>query len=305
MKPNPLLRRLGYSDNDRLAIIHTDDIGMCLASVMAFADLHSFGLISSGAVMVPCPWFLKAAQYACEHPEADLGVHLTLTSEWKTYRWGPISTRSPESGLVDEEGYFFHLTRPAQAHGDPLEVKKEIEAQVARAFTLGMKPSHLDTHMGTVAHPKFMPAYLQTAIMNQLPPMIFRMDPAGWQAAGLDAETAQFATQMVQQLEEMGLPLLDHLLGLPLDQPNDRLEQAKRAFSSLQPGITHFIIHPSVDTPDLRAITSDWQSRVADYQTFMREDLRAYLQQIGVHVIGYKAVQQFMPEPAAFADFKV
>ncbi len=90
MPPNPVLKKLGLANNDRVAIIHTDDIGMCQASVDAFADLNEAGIISSGAVMVPCPWFLHTASYARQHPGVDLGIHLTLTSEWKTYRWGPI-----------------------------------------------------------------------------------------------------------------------------------------------------------------------------------------------------------------------
>jgi chitin disaccharide deacetylase len=301
MQPNPVLQRLGFADDDRLAIIHTDDIGMCQASVQAFAGLWDFGLISSGAVMVPCPWFLEAAAYARAHPQADLGVHLTLTSEWKTYRWGPISTRDPQSGMIDKEGCFYHLTGPAREHGDPDFVQAEMEAQVARAIAAGMQPTHVDTHMGTVAHPKFMRGYLRVALKYRLPPMIFRMDEAGWMAAGLDAETAALAVMINRQLEEIGMPLLDHLVGLDLRLPDNRLELAKAAFSSLQPGITHFIIHPSVDTPELRAITPDWRARAADYQTFLNEELRDHLSSIGVNVIGYRQIQQLMPDPEILA----
>ena len=93
MHHNPVMKKLGLTDKDRAVIIHTDDIGMCQASVTAYKDLMEFGIISSGATMVPCPWFLEAAKLCREHPEYDMGVHLTLTSEWQTYRWGPVSTR--------------------------------------------------------------------------------------------------------------------------------------------------------------------------------------------------------------------
>lgn len=301
MQPNPVLRRLGFAEHDRVAIIHTDDIGMCLASVDAFADLHDFGLISSGAVMAPCPWALKAAEYAREHPQADLGVHITLTSEWKTYRWGPISTRDPRSGLLDEEGYFYHRAQPARDHGDPDFVTREIEAQVAWAKANGMQPTHMDTHMGTVASPKFIRGYLQVALKHRLPPMIFRMDEAGWMAAGVDAETAKLAVMITQQLEAQGLPLLDHIASLDLGQPENRLEQAKAAFNALQPGITHFIIHPSKDYPELRQITPDWRARVQDYETFQSPALRDYLRASGVQVIGYRKLQELMPQPEALA----
>src|SRR4051812_41949324 len=129
MTPNPALRILGFSDHDRVAIIHADDIGMCQASVTAFADLVAFGLISSGAVMVPCAWFPAAAAASRARPDDDLGIHLTLTCEWNAYRWGPISTADPASGMIDDEGYFFRSTELAQTHGQPDAVARELAAQ--------------------------------------------------------------------------------------------------------------------------------------------------------------------------------
>jgi predicted glycoside hydrolase/deacetylase ChbG (UPF0249 family) len=302
MQPNPVLKKLGFDNHDRIAIIHVDDVGMCQASVAAFADLWDFGLISSGAVMVPCPWFLHAAKYAREHPEADLGVHLTLTSEWETYRWGPLSTRNPQTGLLDAEGYFHHLAQPVQEQADPAAVQTELVAQIERAKAAGMQPTHADTHMGTVAHAKFMQGYLQTAIQHQLPPMMLRLDEAGWQkvigdhaGAEFDPETIAELVQMTAALEGIGLPLLDNIFGMPLDSnPIQRLEEAKQAFSNLPPGITHFIIHASKDTPELRAITPDWPCRVADYETFQKEELRQHIKEISVQVIGYRDLQKLM-----------
>jgi chitin disaccharide deacetylase len=293
--PNPVLKWLGLADNDRVAIIHTDDIGMCQASVGAFADLSEAGSISSGAVMVPCPWFLHIADYARTHPNIDLGIHLTLTSEWKTYRWGPVSTRDPASGLLDEQGYFYHLTVPAQEHATPEAVEKEITAQVEMALKAGIHPTHIDTHMGSVAHPKFMGFYIQLALRFHLAPMIFRLDEAGWRLTGLDENSAKMAVGLMQQLETLGLPLLDHFGGMQLDTDDDRLERTKKAVSDLKPGITHFIIHPCRDTPEVRAITPDWPCRVADYQDFLNEDLRRHIQKAGIHVIGYRDIQAFMP----------
>lgn len=295
MKPNPVLRKLGLSDTDRAVIIHTDDIGMCQASVGAFADLVEFGLISSGAVMVPCPWFLQAAEFCREHPEADMGVHLTLTSEWETYRWGPLSTRDPQSGLVDAQGFFYGLSEQAQEHADPAAAQLEIETQLQRAADAGIRSTHADTHMGTLAHPKFVGAYLQTALQYGLPPMMFRLDEAGWARLGLDAETSQIAMHMIQVLEEQGVPLLDQMSTVHLNDPENRTERAKQALAALPPGITHFIIHPAKDTPELRAIAPDWRSRVGDYEAFTSEEMRRFLQDCGLHVIGYRALQELMP----------
>jgi len=245
--------------------------------------------------MVPCPWFPHVAAYCRQHPQVDMGVHLTLNSEHDHCRWGPISTRDPASGLIDDEGYFYRQSEEVQEHGDVLAVQAELQAQVARALAAGIDATHIDTHMGTVAHPKFIPAYVRLALQHGLPLMILRLDEAGWRKMGMDSETAAFAAQSVQQLEAQGLPLLDHLVMLDLDQPADRVELARKTFDSLPPGLTHFIIHPAQDTPELRALTPSWRSRVADYRAFTSEELRDYVRNSGVRVIGYRALRELMP----------
>ncbi len=295
MGPNPLLKRLGFTPKDRVAIIHTDDIGMCQASAAAFVDLNKAGIISSGAVMVPCPWFLQAALYARQHPNADLGVHLTLTSEWATYRWGPISTRDLDTGLLDDEGYFPHRSHEIQDSGVPVHVQIELEAQIKAALRAGMRPTHIDTHMGSVAHVKFMSGYIELAWAYHMPPMIPRLDEAGYQALGMEPEAATMAYRMIGEQEENGLPLLDWIEGMPLDSPENRLERTKQALAELKPGITHFIIHPALDTPELRAITPDWACRAADYQNFLNEEMRSAIRALGIQVIGYRAIQDIMP----------
>jgi predicted glycoside hydrolase/deacetylase ChbG (UPF0249 family) len=293
------MKKLGFSDDDRVIIIHTDDIGMCQASVDAFAELDEFGLISSGAVMVPCPWFLEAAQYAVANPEADLGAHMTLTSEWNTYRWGPISTRDPESGLMDEQGYFYKTSQGVWQNANPEAAVNELEAQIQRAQQAGMNLTHIDTHMGSIAHPSIIPGYVQLAINYGLPPMIPRMTAADLAARkDVDDEAAGMAVELIHTLEEMGIPLLDGLSGLELIDANDRFEQAKQALRALKPGLTHFIIHPSKDTPELRKITSSWDCRVADYETFMSEETREFIKNEGIQVIGYRALKEIMPKSA-------
>jgi predicted glycoside hydrolase/deacetylase ChbG (UPF0249 family) len=295
MNPNPVLKKLGFADDDRVAIIHTDDIGMCQAGIAAFADLFSFGLISSGAVMAPCPWFPSVAAFCREHPQVDMGVHLTLNCEYDSYRWGPISTCDPASGLIDQDGYLYLRPEDTQEYGDAAAAQLELQAQVDRALAAGIDVTHVDTHMGTVAHSKFVAGYVQLALERRLPLMVPRLGEAGWRALGLDGEMAVFAAQFAQQLEEQGVPLLDAMTMLPLDQPADRVALAKRAFDALPPGITHLVIHPAQDTPELRAITpEDWPSRVADYEAFTSPELRDYVRNSGVQVIGYRALRDLI-----------
>jgi predicted glycoside hydrolase/deacetylase ChbG (UPF0249 family) len=295
MDPNPVLKELGFAPDDRVVILHADDVGMCQSSLTAFAELVDVGLVSSGAVMVPCPWFPSVAAYCRATPGVDLGVHLTLTSEWDSYRWGPISTRDPASGLLDDEGYLHRRSEGVQTHGDAAAVQREMEAQVARALATGLDVTHLDTHMGAVAHAKFVAGYVQLALQLRLPAMIPRLDEAGWRAFGMDGEMAALAARFVAELEAQGMPLIDHLASLPLEEdPGDRLALARQELDALPPGLTHFIIHPAADTPELRAITRSWRSRVADYEVFRRPEMKTWVREEGVHVVGYRALRRLL-----------
>ena len=288
MNPNPVLRKLGFSDRDRVVIIHADDIGVSHASCVAFSDLWRVGIVSSGAVMAPCPWFPRVAAYCRANPEADMGVHLTLTSEWDAVRWGPISTRDVGSGLLDEEGYFPRTTPAVQRSSDPDAVRHELFAQVARATAAGIVPTHADMHMGAAFHPRHLPAYLAVAGRFKIPVVIPRLDEAGLRRWGFEGAALEWASRALRTLEGEGWPLVDHIVGMPLSKPEHRLEQVCAALDALRPGITHFIIHPSLDTAEARAISPDLPSRIGDYEAFMDERVRAHIRRGGLQVIGYR-----------------
>ena len=294
MNPNPVLKKLGFSDTDRLVILHTDDIGMCQASILAYADLWEFGGISSGAIMMPCPWARAAAEYCRTHPGVDMGVHTTLTAEWETYRWRPLSTLDPSTGMVDGDGFFWRSEQEAQASADPEAVAVELQIQVRKALEWGVDATHVDTHMGAVAHPKFIPAYIQAGMQNRLAIMLPRGDAPVYQAMGLDAGIAAGFAAFTGQLEEQGLPLVDALVSMPLDQPEGQIDIAKKLLDGLSAGVTHFIFHPSVDTPELRSICPDWPSRVANYKTFMSSEIKEFIKNAGIHVIGYRDLRNLM-----------
>jgi predicted glycoside hydrolase/deacetylase ChbG (UPF0249 family) len=296
VQPNLLLKKLGLADDDRAVILHADDVGMCHASLAAYADLVEFGLISSASTMVPCPWFPATAAFCCSQPadRIDMGVHLTLTSEWAGYRWGPISSRDPASGMIDAAGYFHTSEKAVQEDGDPAAVQHEIQAQVERALGAGIDVTHVDTHMGSILHPKFLDAYLQLALEHRIPPLLLRLDETGLREMGIEGEAAALFARLLQVLEAQGLPLLDNFYMMPLDQPEDRVEQVKRVLEGLPAGITYLIVHPAQDTPELRAIAPDWRCRVADYQAFTSEALQAFVQKSGIHVLGWRAVRAIM-----------
>jgi len=291
------MKALGLSDRDRAVIIHTDDIGMCQASLAAYADLVGAGVISAASTMTPCPWFPATAQFCRDHPDrVDMGVHITLNSEWHSgYRWGAVSTCDPASGLVDDAGYMHYAAEITQTHATPEAVGAEIAAQVARAFEAGIDMTHIDSHMGTVFYPGFVESYVEIALHYRVPPFLVRTSETALRMLGYDTELVEALSQRMQALEAQGLPTIDAVTFVPFDTPENHLEQTKRFFSGVGPGLTYVIIHPSKDTPELRAILPEgWQTRVAEYQTFMQDEVRVYLDDEGIHVIGWRTLRDLL-----------
>lgn len=288
---NPALKRLGLSPSDRAVILHADDIGLCQASVEAFRQLATFGLVRSGAVMVPCPWFPAAAALSRQLDRPDLGVHLTLTCEWDVMRWGPLSTRDPQSGLMDRGGFFPRSNQEVHSQINPAAVKKELRMQVDRALEAGMDVTHIDTHMGTVLHPAIFPAYMELGLERRLPGVFPRWDVPRLRGRGLDEASASAAARALRGLEEAGMPLIDDLVGMPLDKPENRFVQAKHLLASLKPGLTHFVFHPAVDTPELRALAGDWADRSADVIVFQHPEIKSFLAEEGITVLTYRQMR--------------
>lgn len=293
MAVNPLLNKLGLSNPDRAVIFHADDIGVCQASVDAYDDLLDAGLVRSASAMVPCSWFPHAGALCKRRADEglDMGVHLTLTSEYETYRWGALSTREPVSGLMDPEGYFPRTSLEVFANAVPAAVATEARAQIAHARSCGVDVTHVDSHMNSILHPKFIDDYANLSREHEVPTLLLRRDTQRIRSFGYDASTAEALAERLTVYEADGLPTLDHITMLPLDDPTDRLDRTKQILDALQPGITYFILHPARDTPELRAITSSWPSRVADWETFRREELRKHVDKAGIHVIEWRQIR--------------
>jgi chitin disaccharide deacetylase len=292
MNPNPFLKKLSFSDNDRAVIVHTDDIGMCHASVQAFRDLWAFGTITSGATMVPCPWFPAVAQMCKENPEIDMGVHATLNAEWESYRWGPVSTREQASGLMDADGYFHQWHPAVYQNARPEAVAVEANAQIEKALATGMDVTHVDSHMGTIMNPLFIQSYIDAAAKRLLPNLLPRVDSQGISLMGRGEP--EKTVPLLRQMEEIGVPMVDAILSMPLEHGDDHVEVAKRLFGEVPIGITHFILHPSIDTAELREIAPDWPARVANYNAFMSDELKLFIEKEDIKLIGYRPIREAM-----------
>lgn len=293
---NAFLKQLGFAPEERVVIFHADDLGMCHAMNEAFMDIVGQGFLRTGAAMVPCPWFPELAAWARERAGAlDLGVHLTLTSEWQKYRWGPISTRDEASGLLDADGYFSRETEAVHAHMNAEAAAAELRAQIERALAAGIDVTHIDTHMGSVLHPELALVYISLAQEYRIPAMIPRLSMEELTALGISQEMAKMFVAMLNTLEESGtLPVVDHLRSLEEPTPDNRWEKYAAVLRALPPGLTHLLFHAARPGPEIQAIAGDWPMRVADYKVFASEGVRRLVEETGVKVFSYRALRDLM-----------
>ncbi len=286
-----LIDLLGYDERDKLLIIHADDIGMCHSVNEATFSSLSYEIVTCGSLMMPCPWVLEAIDLAKEH-DFDVGIHITLNSEWKYYKWPPVSPINEVSTLVDKYGYLWRTVRETVSYAKPSEVEREIEAQIIKAVKAGIKPSHIDTHMGTVyAKGEFLFSYIKIANKYRVPSMQVRP-----------------SDKVVKIAESQGLPvkeikdILSKSKGPKLDMiitgiPGTSLEEKKKMFRwllrNLEEGtVTQIIVHLGMDTPELRAIMPhSYLSRVSEYKLVTDHETRKLIEQEAIHLINWREIK--------------
>jgi predicted glycoside hydrolase/deacetylase ChbG (UPF0249 family) len=285
---NPILCELGFQPDDRVVVVHADDIGMCHSSLPAIDELMRFGLVTSASAMVPCPWFLEVVAWHLRNPQFDLGIHLTLTSEWDHYRWGPISTRAESSGLLDSQGYFHRTTAAVRRHARPEAVGAELRRQIDLAEQLGFAPTHVDNHMFVAMCDEFIEEYLSIGCERKLPAFLTRTH-------GNSLEELIWAQQRAAGWENRGLPVFDHwrVVTRRCDVA-DHDSFVREVFAHLPPGLSCVLLHPAIDTPEIRRITGDWQGRVADFEVFRQPSLREHIRRLGIHLISYQPLREAM-----------
>ena len=278
-----LAERLGYSATDKLLIVNGDDIGMSHAANAAAIAAMEDGLMTSGTIMVPCPWFPEIAAYAREHPEADFGLHLTHTSEWKTYKWGPVSSKHEVPGLVAPDGYFWPETINVYQHSTPEEAKIEAKAQIEKALAAGIDVTHLDSHMGVLQYnPEYHKVYHELAVEYDLPIRMASqqvMERFGFP----DARSA---------LEADGIVIPDLLIFGGKEDDETVTEYWMRILRSLEPGVTELFIHAAMDGEELRSMTNSWKTRSTEFELFTtNEEIRQLIAEEGIILIGYRALR--------------
>jgi len=268
----------------RAVIFHIDDIGMCHRANRGFLDLAENGFVTCGSVMVPCPWFREIAEAAAADPGLDLGVHLTLTSEWQHYRWAPISTVSQASGLIDEDGFLWRDVASLRRHLVPEAAEAELRAQIERAQAAGIEPTHIDAHMAAAMLPELLDCHVRLGrdygVVPVLPRKIrFAPEPQSYGAT-------------VAGLDRAELPVVDYIRAT-LPVAADAVESGHRKLvEELPAGVTHFALHCTAPG-DIEAITpqhAPW--RTNEYALFASGAVREWCEAMGIVPIGYREIQR-------------
>ena len=276
-----LAERLGYPPDTKLVIVHADDLGETHAVNAATIKALEKGTINSASLMVACPWFPEMADYAKSHPDADFGLHLTLTSERVYYRWGPVASTAKVPSLVDENGYFHH-DWDHNEHINPMDAETEIRAQIERALAMGVRPTHLDSHQYRLIMygKELFDAMLRVAHEYKLPVFVTR----DWFANYPYLEKSLSPSDIV----------LDHTVTIEPDvMPEKWVEFYRATLKDLKPGVTEFVIHPGFDDEELRAATREratwgaaWRQR--DYDFFSSDEFREILAQQKIKLITWR-----------------
>jgi predicted glycoside hydrolase/deacetylase ChbG (UPF0249 family) len=283
---------LGFDPGDRLAIVHADDLGVCHAANVAFWKDLAAGGVTCGSLMMPCSWVPEMAAWCREHREADMGVHITLNSEYNGYRWRPLSTADPKSGLLDEEGYMWRTVDALYRHMDPDAAIAEMRAQVELGLALGVDVTHIDTHMGSVVHPELLPAYIRLGVEYRVPLMLPRVSERLMRQEGIDPALGEALGTVVDDLVASGFPVLDFTCAV--QEPGDRLAAYQRLFAALPPGVTHIRTHPAVPGCDIEVMSDSAQERIADYHTLLQPEFKAAAAALGVQLVGYHGLRALM-----------
>lgn len=281
-----LAERLGYPAESKLLILHADDLAVAHSEDAASFDALDRKAISSASIMIPCPWLTEVADYAKAHPDADLGLHLTLTSEWKTYRWGPVSAKDQVTSLIDPSGYLWIEGAPALQHIKADEAERELRAQVERALAMGIHPTHLDSHMGVLfGRPDLFAVYLKVAHEYKLP-FLATLDP--------NAPPA-----MLSQLSDKDIfPNAIVIAGQNL-AASEWKNFYFNAIKNLKPGLTEIIVHLGHDNAELQAVTVDhadygaaWRQR--DYDLITSPEFKKALEENHIIVIHWSDIKKLI-----------
>jgi predicted glycoside hydrolase/deacetylase ChbG (UPF0249 family) len=282
--------RLGYPPQTKVLLLHLNELGMCYESNAAITSLLQDGPARSASAMAPCPWFADAAAWCTEHSGADVGLELTVTSEFETYRWRSVAGDALVATLLDPDRFFWRTPTQVMVNAAAEDVEHELLAQIEYAKSIGLRPSHLTTHLGAlVTRPDLIELYLRVARQQWIPAVVVELTPP--QLEQFRSAGYPLPDEIVQLFRDYPLPKLDDLRMVP---PADSFAAKKEAFlkqlADVSPGLTQIAMLPALESGAIQRITPTWQQRVWDAQLLADSDVKSALQAEGIVITDWREV---------------
>ena len=288
-----LAEMLGYPRDSKLLIIHADDMGLAHSVNTACIKASKNMGITSGSIMVPCPWAPEIMAYAKDNPGLDVGIHLTMTAEWDLYKWGGISSSDQIPSLLDKNNYFYPSVEELGKSAKGPDAEKELKAQIDRAIASGVQPTHLDTHMGSVmANPELIKIYLDLSDIYHLPILFPR--------AYLGMLPPDLAKSMDSKIF-----LLDNLFMLDANMITGKwIDAYKKGIEAMMPGLNEMIVHLAIDNDEMQAISKghkDYGSawRQHDLDLVSGPEFKELLMTNHIILIGWRQIRDLMNAPVS------
>ncbi|HXQ15967.1 MAG TPA: polysaccharide deacetylase family protein [Caulobacteraceae bacterium] len=281
-----------YAVGARTVVIHEDDIGMTHGANVAFRELAARGVCSAGSVMAPCPWFPEVLEMAAENPALDLGVHLTLNSEKKPYRWRPLTNPPRSAGLTDEQGYFWLDVPSVRRNAVPEAVEAELRAQIDVSLAGGIDVTHLDDHMGVVMLPEFVDIYERLGRDYDVPILLPRdlraFNPMSY--AG-PASTGRY-DKVVERARTLNEPVFDVVIESPWRRTTDAASAYRQLFANIPEGLAYLALHFNAPG-DFEAIEPEFAHiRTEEYAFFRSGAAEALIAEHQIEVIGMRQIRE-------------
>ncbi len=283
--------KLGFEKGKKVLLLHADDAGMCTEANEAIEKYLLSGDIKSTSAMAPCPVFEEFISWAKENPKVDVGVHVTLTSEWNTYRWSSVSDLNKVPGLIDSDEMFWHEVPGVAQHASAKEVETEIRAQIEKFISLGWKPTHMDSHMGTVfARPDYLKVYLKISEEYGIPAAVVNFSTE--EVINIyKKEGYPITEEVVKIVSDYNMPKLDFYTSVPREATYEELRNNFfKMVKSLNPGLVQVFFHPSILTENLKTITNSWQQRVWEAELFSDPVVKKFFEDEGIVITNWKEI---------------
>jgi len=277
---------LGFKPTDKLLIIHADDLGLCESVNSATFESFENGSISSASVMMTTKEINEVSSFINNNQNFDMGIHLTVTSEWKYHKWGGVLNNNDISSILNTENHLFWNKRKFTKNGELDEIRKELQAQIDLGKSMGINPSHIDSHEGALFFdPNIFKLYLDLAKENNL-------------LAFVPIEASVHFDESFKKPKHAIIIDQFHMLpeGTNINEIKDYYFDVVK---NLKPGLSQIIIHLGKDEKELREITIDhpnfdYRWRQKDYEIFNSLEFKNHLQKNNIKLINWKDLNKMI-----------